>query len=135
MTTTILRRQLTARRPSTRPPGHRPDRAPRVLTEEEREQRAQRCKDCGGMVVMPCYACWLDRHISRGGRFDPCDQYGTIGRPAGIPAGWSAERVQDVWLDVLAGVPTETMEARYGMSRSMVSRISRVVLEYVETHP
>ena len=134
MTTTILRRQLTANRPSTRPPGHRPDRAPRVLTEEEREQRAQRCPTCGGRVLLPCYSCWLDRHISRGGRFDPCDQYQTIGRPAGIPAGWSCERVQDVWLDVLAGVPTEAMEARYGMSRSMVSRITRVILEYVEAN-
>ena len=135
MTVTVLRRQLTARRPSTRPPGHRPDRAPRVLTEEEREQRAQRCPTCGGRVLLPCYSCWLDRHIARGGRFDPNDQYGTIGRPAGIPAGWSCERVQDVWLDVLAGVDPATIGARYRMQPSMVSRSTRVVLEYVEQHP
>ncbi len=131
MTTTILRRQLTANRPSTRPPGRRPDRAPRVLTEEEREERVQRCPTCGGRVLLPCYSCWLDRHIARGGRFDPNDQYQTIGRPAGIPAGWSCERVQDVWLDVLAGVPRETIGKRYAMQPSMVSRISRVILEYV----
>ena len=131
MTTPL--RELTARRPGTTTDAKPKRYQPRpILDPEQRHTRSSRCPECGGKVIMPCYACWLARHKARGGQFDPLDQHPCGIRPNGIPRVWSPEKVKDVWLMAAGGHTAAAISMLCHVEQSLATHVRNKILEHIQ---
>lgn len=111
---------------------------PYVLTEQDRERLKSRCPRCKAMVVLPCYACWLERYVARNEVFDPRDpsphKHDRV-QITHLPKHWKNERVTAVWNSIIMGSSITDIARHHRMSPTLAAILRTEMLEHLEKHP